>query len=255
MKVEQVEVKVEQVEMKVKQGLVSAVACVRLVLPPSGSCWRGLLPSAVVFRSLCRAHCPHCHLVWQILPTLLHPPPHPSPPYLLRPGFCTLHDSRAAPWHALDFDIHFKEDIVRGTRAAVVNCVPCFIVPSVALLAPQPPPAPWKQCRAILRNLGGGWFVGEGGGARARGRGRGRFWGVFVWGFPPTPPPHTPPHPNPRARLAAPTLPRPPQPMPVVPVAGVRFEGKAGSRGSPTGVFLSISLPPLAASVFCFPHD
>ena len=85
MKVEQVEVKVEQVEMKVKQGLVSAVACVRLVLPPSGSCWRGLLPSAVVFRSLCRAHCPHCHLVWQILPTLLPPPPIPP-----RRTFCDL---------------------------------------------------------------------------------------------------------------------------------------------------------------------
>jgi hypothetical protein len=63
---------VEQVEVNMKQGLVSAVARVRLVLPPSGSCWRGLLPSAVVCRSLCRAHCPHCHLVWQIVP----PPPH-----------------------------------------------------------------------------------------------------------------------------------------------------------------------------------
>jgi hypothetical protein len=34
---------VEQVEVKVEQGLVSAVARVRLVLPPSGSCLRGLL--------------------------------------------------------------------------------------------------------------------------------------------------------------------------------------------------------------------
>ena len=43
MKVEQVEVKVEQVEMKVKQELVSAVACVRLVLPqvvPAGGAFR-----------------------------------------------------------------------------------------------------------------------------------------------------------------------------------------------------------------------
>jgi hypothetical protein len=47
-------------------------------------------------------------------------------------------------------------------------------------LAPQPPPAPWKQCRAILRNLGGGWFVGEGG----RARGRGRCGNTFRSGFP-----------------------------------------------------------------------
>ena len=64
--------------------------------------------------------------------------------------------------------------------ASCCHCVPCFIVPSVALLAPQPPPAPWKQCRAILRNLGGGWFVGEGG----RARGRGRCGNTFRSGFP-----------------------------------------------------------------------
>jgi hypothetical protein len=39
-----------------------------------------------------------------------------------------------------------------------------------------------SDVRVIRRNLGGGWFVGEGGGAR--GRGRGRFWGVFAPGFP-----------------------------------------------------------------------
>ena len=120
--------------------------------------------------------------------------------------------------------------------AVPCHCVPCFIVPSVALLAPQPPPAPWKQCRAILRNLGGGWFVGEGGGARARGRGRGRFWGVFVGGFPPT---HTPPHtPTPPTLTPARALPRPPcrahlNQCPLSPSRVCALKGKQGAGGPP----------------------
>ena len=77
------------------------------------------------------------------------------------------------------------EGVASGVRRAVGASCPataclgllCRVSP---FLAPQPPPAPWKQCRAILRNLGGGWFVGEGG----RARGRGGCGNTFRSGFP-----------------------------------------------------------------------
>ena len=81
------------------------------------------------------------------------------------------------------------------------------------------------------------WGNGAGPGA---GAGAG-FGGFFVWGFPPTPPPPRTPC---RAHLAAPTSTNTRcQSTPVVPVAGVRCEGKEGTlsrvfvvdRGSATG--------------------
>ncbi len=54
-------------------------------------------------------------------PTLLgRPPPNADcGPCGVAPVLCMT--PRAAPWFALDFDILFKEDLVRGTRGAVVN--------------------------------------------------------------------------------------------------------------------------------------
>jgi hypothetical protein len=119
-------------------------------------------------------------------------------------------------------------------------------------------PAPWKQCRAIVRNLGGGWFVGEGGGASQRQvAGLGFFpLGVF---HPPPPHPHYHPPPLPPSPTPTPTPP-PPQPPrtpfrahlsqhPSSPSRVGALKGKKGAGGLASVFFLLFIFSPLLLGV------
>ncbi len=113
-------------------------------------------------------------------------------------------------------------------------CAPCFCF-FVWSGTPFPvPSAAWKRCLCNSEESGR-WMV-CGGRGRGQGQGQGQvlallggFRRLFVWGF----------HPHPRARLAAPTLPRPLcrahlNQYPLSPSRVCALKGKKGAGGPPT---------------------